>query len=374
MNIGFDAKRAFTNSSGLGNYSRTLIKSLVNYFPVNNYFLYTPQKNKSSFAEFINGRKNCTVVQPKNIIDKKINSRWRSYGITNLLNSTKINVYHGLSNELPFNISKFHGRKIVTIHDLIFLRHPQLYPLIDRKIYNRKVKSACESADKIIAVSVQTKNDILEFYKINPEKIKVIYQSCDGIFYKPSSSEEIKKVKSKYHLPETYLLNIGTIEERKNLLTIVKALNVVKDISLVVVGKKKSYFKKVQEYIAENKLQKRILFPENISDEDLPAIYSGAAVFIYPSLLEGFGIPIIEALTRGIPVITSQGGCFAEAGGADSIYIEPLNHGQLAEEIKKLLSSSDSRKRMSERGIIYARKFLPEKIAGEIMKLYSENA
>ncbi|MBI4931437.1 MAG: glycosyltransferase family 4 protein [Bacteroidetes bacterium] len=370
MNIGFDAKRAFLNSSGLGNYSRTVITSLVQNFSANHYTLFTTKKNKSTFSEFISGKKNVSIIQPKGIVDTKLNSRWRSYGITKLLGN--IDVYHGLSNELPFNIQKFKGKKIVTIHDLIFLRHPKLYPFIDRKMYNKKCMSACKLADVIVAISEQTKNDIQEFYSVDSKKIKVVYQSCDDLFHTEYRTEEINKVKTKYGLPAKYLLNVGTIEERKNLLTIVKAIKNIKDIPLVVVGKKKTYFKKVQEFIAKEKIEKRILFLANVPTEDLPAIYSGAEIFIYPSLFEGFGIPVIEALTRKTPVITTKGGCFTETGGSDSVYIDPMNTEQLAHEITHLLSSPGKRKEMSEKGFEHAKNFLPETIASQMMKLYSE--
>lgn len=372
MNIGFDAKRAFLNQSGLGNYARTLIKALSVNHPENRYSLFTTKKGNPDFTSFAATRKNITVIQPEKFLDKRITANWRSYVITGLLTNNKIDVYHGLSNELPFNIHKFKGKKIVTIHDLIFLHYPKLYSLIDRKIYNAKFRSACELADVIVATSEQTKKDIVEFYSIDPKKITVVYQSCDEVFYRSASSEEIKKTRSEYGLPDQYLLNIGTIEERKNLLTLLKAMTLIKDIPLVVIGKKKSYFKKIQRFISRNKLHKRVLFLENVPTEDLPAIYKGAEIFIYPSLYEGFGIPLIEALTCGTPVITTKDGCFPEAGGENSVYIDPANHGQLAQEIKKLLASPELRKNMKDKGLEHAKKFLPEVVANEMMKIYSE--
>jgi len=373
MNIAFDAKRFFLNQSGLGNYARTLISSLLKHYPDNHYTLFTTKKTENFFSEKIGKEKNISVAKPERFIDKKLNFHWRSYKITPLLAKNDITIYHGLSNELPLNISKFKGKKIVTIHDLIFLRYPKLYPFIDRKIYNKKFKSSCKSADTIIAISEQTKNDIMEFYSIPSEKIKVVYQSCDDIFYKEQTQNETEKTKAKYKLPEKYLLCVGTIEERKNLLTVVKALTIVKNISLVVVGKKKSYYKKVSEFISKNNLDKRILFLENVPNEDLPSIYHGAEIFIYPSLYEGFGIPIIEALTCKTPVITTKGLCFQEAGGQDSIYIDPTNYEQLAIEIQNLLSSPETQKRISENGFEYSKKFQPQVIASEIMKVYSED-
>ncbi len=372
MNIGFDAKRAYLNESGLGNYARSLIQSLAQQFPENHYTLFTPKRNSSDFSRFISAQKNTSVVQPAGLIDKKLNARWRSYGITRLLDKNKIEVFHGLSNELPFNIQKFKGKKIVTIHDLIFLRHPELYPILDRKIYDKKFRSACELADVIVAVSEQTKNDMIEFYKIDPKKINVIYQSCGEAFYKEHSNGSIKEIKTKYKLPDRYLLYVGTIEERKNLLTLVKALPLVKDIPLVVIGKKKAYHKKVLQEISSNHLNKRVAFPENVLYEDLPAIYRGADIFIYPSLFEGFGIPILEAITCKTPVITTKGGCFEEAGGPGSVYIGPKDPILLAEEINKIIASSEIRMKMAESGYEHSKKFRPEVIAKEMMKLYKQ--
>lgn len=372
MNIGFDAKRAFLNQSGLGNYSRTLILSLLEYYPDIQLSLFTTSRKNDGFSASVSEQKNVSIIEPKKFFDKKVNFKWRSYGIASLLSKNKIDVYHGLSNELPFNISAFKGKKIVTIHDLIFLRYPKLYPLFDRTIYNKKFKRSCENADVVIATSEQTKSDILHFYSIKPQKIKVVYQSCNKVFYKETSENQPEKIRLKYNLPGKYLLYVGTIEERKNLLVILKALTIVRNIPLVVIGKKKSYFKKIQEFVAANNLENRVLFLESIPNEELPVIYRYAEVFIYPSLFEGFGIPIIEALTSKVPVITTQSGCFSEAGGKNSLYIDPTSQEQLAEEIKRLLTSPELRKEMIEKGFEHSKKFLPEIITSDLMKIYAD--
>lgn len=372
MHIAFDAKRAFLNSSGLGNYARTLIKSLNTYHPENHYTLFTPRTAQTDFHKIVSNQSTITIQEPENFIDKKLRARWRSYGITPMLNDKQVNVYHGLSNELPFNIQQFKGKKIVTIHDLIFLRYPQLYPFIDRKIYSKKFRNACDAADVIIAISKETKRDIEKHYFIPESKIKVVYQSCDEIYYRELQQHVKDKVQEKYKLPPEYLLYVGTIEERKNLLTLVKALKQTKEIPLVVVGNKKTYFNKVMEYITANQLQHRVHFLENTSHEELPAIYSHAKIFIFPSFFEGFGIPILEALTSKIPVITTAGGCFPEAGGPDSIYIDPNNDKELAERINFLLNSETTRKQMAVKGFQYAQSFHPEKCVEQLMKIYTE--
>ncbi len=370
MNIAFDAKRAFLNNSGLGNYSRTLIKSLNQYYTENNYTLFTTKKSEGDFQNYIAAQKNNSIEEPKNFIDKKFRSRWRSYGITDELNQHHIDVYHGLSNELPFNITKFKGKKIVSTHDLIFLRYPKLYPYLDRKIYNKKFRHACDVADVIVAISEETKRDIEKYYFIPENKIKVIYQSCDEAFYKTYSNDDKLKIKNTYNLPDEFLFYVGTIEERKNLITIVKALKQVKDIPLVVVGKKTNYYNKVVEFMKTNNLQNRVIFLENVSNAELPIIYQLAKLFIFPSLFEGFGIPIIEALTSKVPVITSNGGCFPEAGGKNTIYINPEDENELAEKINSLLQSENLRNQMIEKGFEYAQKFHPKNVTTQIMEVY----
>lgn len=370
MNIGFDAKRAFLNNSGLGNYSRTLIKSMAHYYPKNKYELFTTKSEKCAFTKIAADIPSVSITEPESFLDKKFRARWRSYGITNLLKEKEIEVYHGLSNELPFNIAKFQGKKIVTIHDLIFLRYPKLYPYLDRKIYNKKFKSACDAADTIIAISAQTKKDIQEFYFIPEEKVKVVYQSCDQLFYKESGAAEDISIREKHKLPSEYILYVGTIEERKNLLTLVKALKDVKEIPLVVIGSKRKYLVEVMKYATEHKLEKRIMVISNAHSEELPAVYRGASVFVYPSFFEGFGIPIIEALTSKVPVISSKGYCFPETAGPDSIFFDPQNAKELAGNINKVLSSSSLAKEMTAKGFAYAKKFHPSVITTQLNKVY----
>ncbi len=372
VKIAFDAKRAFLNNSGLGNYSRTIIKSLHFFYPNVQQILFTPKTNEGNFVSEISKLPNIEINKPTQFIDSKFKSYWRSYSITKQLIKNNVDVYHGLSNELPINIKQFKGKKIVTIHDLIFLRYPHLYSFIDRTIYRKKFYAACKNADVIIAISEETKNDIIDFFNISPEKIKVVYQSCDDVYYKTNSEQEIEEVVNQFSLPENYLLYVGTIEERKNLLTIIKSLKEVDSlIPLVVIGKKTDYYKTVLNYISENKLNNRILFLENVSNEQLPIIYKKAAVFIYPSIFEGFGIPILEALVSKTPVITNNSGCFPEAGGPNTIYVDPLDSKKMAQKINQLLQSESLRNEIAEHGYIYAEKFKKEIIAKQLMSIYT---
>lgn len=371
MRIGFDAKRAFLNSSGLGNYSRTLMKSLLDYFPDNEYFAFTPGLNAELGKELLSSEK-IKIVLPPQIMQGVLSSWWRSSFISEDIRARNLNVYHGLSNELPKRIP-FSTKKIVTIHDLIFLRHPEWYPIIDRNIYYKKFRHACKQADAIVAVSEQTKKDVIYYFNIPEEKIKVIYQGCGVQFTHRATDQEKKQFREKRNLPEKYILYVGTIEERKNLLTLVRSLTKVRDISLVVIGKKKKYFEEVNAFVNANHLQQRIIYPESFGEEELKLYYQNATVFVYPSRYEGFGIPVIEALSSGTPVVTSSVSALPEAGGSGTLYINPDDTDELAQKINMVLGDTVLREKMIRDGFEHVKKFQPREIAVQMMSLYKDN-
>jgi glycosyltransferase involved in cell wall biosynthesis len=280
-------------------------------------------------------------------------------------------IFHGLSGELPLQWDKKPIKKIVTIHDLIFVRYPQYYSFFDRKIHLWKFKKAANSADKIIAISEQTKRDIIQFLKVPDSKIEVIYQGCHNAFKEQQSSELIQNTKQKFHLPERFILNVGTIEERKNLLNIVKA---IKDtgIPLIVVGKKTKYFQKIASFLQKNKMEKQVHFLEGVSMDELAVIYKLADIFVYPSFFEGFGIPVIEALFSKTVAVTSNTSCLPEAGGPDSVYINPENYLDIQSKIKFLWDNESERKRRSDKGFEFVQKFNDEPIAHQLMDLYKK--
>jgi glycosyltransferase involved in cell wall biosynthesis len=367
MRIGFDAKRAFFNFSGLGNYSRNIIGYLGNRFPEHEYYLYIPtRKYRIQNGGFNRHR----FVYPESLAGRTMPSLWRSYWLGRKLERDGIDLYHGLSNEIPFDLPLPDVRSVVTIHDLIFLRYPEWYKAIDRRIYTKKARHACNYAERIIAISKQTGKDIEDFFGISPDKIDVVYQGCDPAFYSPAGEQEKKRLAGKYSLPSSYLLYVGTIEPRKNLLKIVQSIHLDSmDIPLIVIGRATPYIEKVRRYIARNSLQ-NIIFLQDVPNEDLPGLYQLAEIFIYPSEFEGFGIPILEALSSRTPVITSKDGCFPEAGGTSSAYIDPDSPEELAATIRKILSDSELREKMVKDGYEHAKKFAEDIIADNIMQVY----
>lgn len=367
MNIGFEAKRFFHNKTGLGNYSRDLIRILNKYYPQNNYFLYNPKPSKISYS-LING--NVIEKNPTSIY-KTLKNYWRQKAIVKDLTQDKIEIFHGLSGELPLNLKSKNIKTIVTIHDLIFIRYPELYSYFDRKIHFLKFKKASQNADLIIAISQQTKDDIINFMNIKPEKIKVIYQGCQEDFKKNYTVEEKEEVSKKFGLPKNFVLNVGTIEERKNALLIVKAIKDI-DTTLVIVGKETAYTKKIYAYIEENKIEHKVLFLKQLTSKELAIVYQLAKIFVYPSIFEGFGIPIIEALFSKTPVITTKTGVFPEAGGPQSAYIDPINQKELQETMNNLLNNPEKRAEMAKKGFEFVQKFNDEIIAKQYMDSYLE--
>jgi glycosyltransferase involved in cell wall biosynthesis len=367
MRIGFDAKRAFNNTSGLGNYSRNTIQLLGERFPGNQYLLYTPRINGSLDFRLPEGSR---IKKPESYIGKHCGPCWRTFALSGILVRDGIDLYHGLSHDLPFGMHKSPVRKVVTIHDMIPYLHPRLFSAANRFIYRQKIAHSCKNADVIIAISRQTREDILEFLDIDPSGVKVVYQTCDRLFYRSADENFRARVRNKYGLPGNFILSVGTIEPRKNLPSVIRAMHLGKiDTMLVVVGKKTGYIKTVSDTIHSSGMG-NVLFLENVPTEELAAIYQMAALFVYPSLYEGFGIPILEALSSGTPVITSRGSCFGETGGPDSLYVDPHNNEELAASIINVLSGSELRKKMIDGGLRHAANFRHDLIADKLMDVY----
>jgi glycosyltransferase involved in cell wall biosynthesis len=366
MKIGYDGKRAANNLTGLGNYSRSLIEHLANQYPEHEYLVYAPKVKSAKQIDAFLEKENIKLKLPKNGP-----FLWRTLNILKDLNQDGCQIFHGLSHEIPLAIQHTRIKSIVTIHDLIFLRFPQYYKFIDRKLYGWKSKSACKRANKIIAISEKTKEDIIDLYGISAEKIEVIYQSCDDSFKTPFAAATLSRIKATYKLPEKYILNVGTIEERKNLKLAVQALKEVsEDYKLVVIGKQTAYFKTVEKEIEKLGLKNRIIFLKNIPFSDLPGIYQLASVFVYPSFYEGFGIPIIEALYSEVPVVAATGSCLEEAGGPDSLYVSPNDASALAKAINQILENPQLQKEMKEKGLEFVQKFNSSLVTQQLMDCY----
>lgn len=369
MKIGFDGKRAVCNNTGLGNYSRLVVDVLSEFYPDNEYRLYSPKVVENSRLTPLLTRQNISLLTPKTVLGRNFSGMWRiSSGLARDCASDGVELFHGLSNELP--LCNMDMPTVVTIHDVIFLYYPHCYKPIDRKIYNYKFRKACENASRVIAVSECTKRDIVKEYGIPAEKVDVVYQGCDESFRRECSDEEIAAVKRKYNLPEDFILYVGTIEERKNALLAVKALrSIPDDISIVLVGRETKYSKQIHDYVSKYGLENRVHF-RVVAFRDLPAVYQMARVFTYPSRYEGFGIPILESLCSRTPVVATTGSCLEEAGGKGAIYVNPDDADGLAESLNMVMNDEVLRSEMISEGLSHSTKFDRKIMADGIMNVY----
>ena len=385
--IGFDAKRAVANGTGLGSYSRTLINDLARY-PLR-LRLYAPDEGRDDLRTQIQDRANVTLHTPHSTFHIPHStslgkSLWRSHGIVSDLRRDGIQLYHGLSGELPIGIRKSGIPSVVTIHDLIFLRHPEYYHWIDTKIYAWKFRQTISEATHIIAISECTRRDILHYApELDPARISVIYQSCAPKFtlHTPhSSSPDISP--STFHIPHStfhippsskYILSVGTIEARKNILLAVKALEtslLPDDLHIVIIGRHTPYTDTVARYARDHGLEARVHILHHVSDAELPAYYAAAEAFVYPSRYEGFGIPIIEAISCGLPVVACTGSCLEEAGGPDTLYVSPDDPQAMAAAIAQVLKGATGRDQRILRSREYIRRFQGNDVAGQVYRLY----
>lgn len=372
MKIGFDAKRLFCNFTGLGNYSRSLVANLANFHPKHAYHLYSPSVTKQTkTAPFLSNP--YQVFSPKTAFK----SLWRSFAIPKQLQQDKIDLYHGLSHELPIGIQQSGIKSIVTIHDLIFKVYPETYSFFDRKIYDWKFQYSCQKADCIIAISEHTKQDIIHYYNIDPKKIKVIYQACQNLYYTLNDAQSVASLLQQYQLPERYILAVGTLQERKNLKLLIKAyqhLHKAQQLPILIVGNGGNYKKEVQALIKEMQLDDLVFWITDLeSDQTLQALYQKATLLVYPSFYEGFGLPVVEALLSKTPVITANTSALKEAGGPNSLYVSPSDEKALAAAIRQILNDPGFAQNMSEKGYEYAHKtFHPQRLSQQLIDCYQE--
>ncbi len=358
MRIAFDAKRAYHNQRGLGNYSRDVIRLMTTYAPENEYMLMAQPSVRYSFPHTL-------TIAPQGLWHY-MPSLWRSYGCTRSLK--KADVYWGLSGELPLGIHRTGVRTVVTIHDTIFLRYPELYSATYRWLFTQKMAYALRVADVVVAISEQTKRDIITFFGADETKIKVVYQGCNNRFREPITDEQVAVVKKRYDLPDRYIVDVGALEPRKNLQTLIRAMAWAHiDLPLVAVGGKSRYGDEAAA-LAE-KMGVKLLFLHALPFDELPMVYKGAVCSVYPSVFEGFGIPILESLCVGTPVLTSTGSCFSETGGEAALYADPLSPEDIGAQLARILTDVSLREEMIKKGHQQAALFTDEQVARHLIDI-----
>ncbi len=370
--IGYDAKRIVRNSTGLGNYSRNLVNAISAIAPAGTQLrLYAPDEGRAELRSQVVTRPNVSFAYPRGAAFPFKGDLWRSRLVVHDLVRDGVCLYHGLSGKLPAGLKRAGIPGVVTIHDLIFMRHPEYYHWFDAKIYKHQFYRTLHEADRIIAISECTKRDILHYSDFPSSRIDVVYQSASTDFKTRCTLEHMAEVKRRYHLPGNFVLNVGTIEQRKNVLLAVKALKVLpRDLHIVIVGRSTPYATMVRRWADANGLGNRVHMLSHVPNGDLLAIYAQARCFVYPSRYEGFGIPIIEAIQSGLPVIAATGSCLEEAGGPSSIYVAPDDVQAMAQAIDALLSDLDKTALSVARAQEWVRRFENADVASQVLAVY----
>ncbi len=370
LTIGFDAKRIVANATGLGSYGRTLVNSLSAADSGCDLLLYAPSTGRDDLRSQVAEGPHTRFVYPDGHPCRLRRDWWRTRSITRDLLRDGVDVFHGLSGELPLGLRHTGIKGVVTIHDLIFMRHPEYYRSADVMIYKWKFRQACLNATRIIAISQRTRDDIVELGHVSPDRISIIYQSCSPRFSATPDPAAASEARRRYRLPDHYILSVGTIEPRKNVMLACEALLHLPDTSLVIVGRRTPYADKVEQYCRRHGLSHRVMMLSGVDDAMLAAIYQCADVFVYPSRYEGFGIPIIEAVQCGLPVVAAKGSCLEEAGGPDNLYVDPDNGAEMAEAIRQMMPGAEFRDSRIRRSREYVRRFERGDVARQVLDIY----
>lgn len=367
MKIGIISEPLNQNLTGIGNYTYKIISELnkINHNGKINIYLIN-----SVHTELFRYMDELII---RNIFNRVLKTYlWYPYAIIKLnREKTDLNLIHNPS-QIP-TFFKPKQKYVITVHDITPLLFPKEHKSGKSFIYRLLFPRTLKTADKIITVSHNTKQDIINYFKTPDEKIKVIHLAADKK-YQPLNKEIISKFKEKYNLDFPFLLYVGTLEPRKNIPTLIKSIYKLKKNNLphklVIAGKKGWKYKSIFSLIEELDLQNDVIFTGYVPDVDLPALYNAADMFVYPSLYEGFGLPPLEAMACGCPVITSNTSSLPEVVGDAGIMIDPHDVDELAEAIYEVLTNDGLKANMVEKGLDRAKTFSWERTANETFNLY----
>lgn len=358
MILAFDAKRLFNNFTGLGNYSRTLVRNLKTFYPEHEYHLFSPKIVKNAETEYFLDAGKFTVHTSNTPL-------WRTIGMSREINTLAPDIFHGLSHELPLGLRP-EIQTVVTFHDLIYELYPTQFGVWDRYLYAFKYRYAAKTADMIVCISQSTKEDLLDLYHVPENKIQVVYQSCHEIFqtFSPDSGKK------------DFYLYVGSLIERKNIKNAIRAyamLDIAYQKPFVIVGSgPKKYVHEIKDLISRFGLSAHFEFISHVDNEQLINLYDRSFLLCYPSVYEGFGIPVIEALFRKKPVITSDLSSLPEAAGPGAMLINPYKPEEIRDAFMKL-NNEVLYAKYAEEGYRYAKaNFSSRATVENLMNLYKK--
>ncbi len=370
MRIAINSLSLSKTKVGMGKYIAEIINNAPKSDPYNIYFIYVSEENKKYF--------NLSQENIRPVLVHKIWTRglmriiWEQLLLPFSLYWNKINIYHAPGFVLPiFKVNK-KTKYIVTIADMTFFSHPEYHVYWKRKYFKYMIPISIKKADQVIAISENTKQDILQMIPVDKNKIVVTYLGYDAHF---SRQNKLKKnpVLKKYIINFPYILFVGMLEPRKNIPSLIKAFAAIKEKKshkLVIVGKKGWMYGEIFTLIQKLKIEEQVIFTGYLHDEDLPSLYSAATCFVYPSFYEGFGIPIIEAMACGCAVITSNNSSMKEIAGEAAILVDPYNVKEIQNAIELLIADKAIKRKKEKEGITQAKKFTWEKMILQTKEVY----
>jgi len=378
MRIGIDIRLIGKKQTGSEAVVFNLVKNLALIDNENEYILFTDILDEKNITKIkkeleIENKKNFKIIS----LGKVNKFLWNFWTLPMYLRKNHVDIYH-TQYITPWFVPK--SVKIVTIiHDISFNFFPQFIKFSDLFFLKTLIPISLKRADKIIAVSEFTKEEIIKYYRINPEKIECVYNSINDNFLTDEVSEEkVREVKIKYNLPENFILYIGTLQPRKNIPQLIKAFGRIKDrlgnFKLVICGNKKShnYDEKIEESIKTKNLENSVIFPGFIDEEDKKFVYKLAHVFVFPSLYEGFGIPILEAMSQNIPVLASNIPSLKEIAENGALYFDVTSLDDFSKKLYSISMDNDLRRELTKIGKARVSFFSWKNSAQKTLAIYKE--
>jgi glycosyltransferase involved in cell wall biosynthesis len=370
MLIAIDARVLEKGMSGIGRYLSDLLKAIPQIDFKNQYFLF-------STIPLLNYNKNFyqNIILDKFKFRTKLYSPfWLNFILSKYLEKNKFDLFFSPNNLCPL-YNSFGIKKIITIHDVMFRINKNYYSIYYRNYLNLLLKKSISSADRIITISESSKRDIIKYFNLKNERIKVIYGAADLRFkFRPLSEIDCEYYKRKYLLPQNYILYVGLIENRKNINIILNAADICKakniEISFVLIGKSGFGFKEIKKNI--DKCRNNLLCLNYVDDEDLPFLYNMAKFFIFPSFYEGFGLPVLEAMQSGIPVLTSNTSSLPEIVNTYGIMHDPNDTNGFVYSILNLLGDKVLYNDYCRKSLIGAKRFNQKKLVIEHVNLFNQ--
>ena len=368
-NIAIDLTSTPKNKTGIGRYLYNLIHSLQKVDKINHYYLLIQDDDIEGFNLY---SKNFNIVPVKSKILRKTYIRilWEQFVLPSILKSLSIDLLHSPNFTIPY-FSKV--KKIVTFHDMTYFIYPNVHTLLKRELFKLYIRLSSDKANAIISISHNTELDIIK-YTNSKLPIFVTPLGVDWRFYANNNFD--KETLKQYGIDFKYFLYVGTIEPRKNLLRLIKAYNMldlsIKDeYKLVICGKRGWMYSEIYEYIQSENLESYIHFTDYVKDEHLPLLYKNAILFLYVSIYEGFGIPIIESMSCGTPTITSNTSSMAEISGDSVILIDPYNEESIKNAILNILQNENVRETLIHKGPVQAKKYTWDNCAKLTVEAYN---